>query len=147
MSHRTISYAALVFLLSFCSLESVGQAIVQKPVLLKNGTIRTYDNVAEWTAKQAKFPVQVLMQFSKIPGAEERTILKGHGVELLQYLPENTWIATVKSKPAASELQSLGVRFITELISDWKTGTALLQQLSSEDTEVEMTVSFNANMT
>src|SRR4051812_30758125 len=41
-------------------------------------------------------PVQVLIHFSKLPGDAERLLLKQAGLTLLEYVPENTFVAILQ---------------------------------------------------
>ncbi|HEY9177521.1 MAG TPA: hypothetical protein VIN07_07520, partial [Flavipsychrobacter sp.] len=141
MSKRILRYLFIIFLFGSGSF-AYGQAIVHKPVLLKQGTIKTYNNVSEWAARQSKYPTQVFVQFAKLPSASQKESLAQSGTELVQYIPENTWVAIVSKKADAQVLQSAGAIFVTDVNPGWKQGPALQEQLNTAQEMLELSVSF-----
>lgn len=140
MGKKQAKYILAAIWLLIQSSPAVAQVAAHKPVLLNSGTIQTYNNVAEWTAAQTKFPVQVLTQFQRLPGAEQQNLLRQHGILLQQYIPENAYIAVVSGKIDVAILRSAGVIFISEVAAGWKTGASLKQSLPTVQKDVEVNV-------
>lgn len=127
MGKQFANYIASILLLLACNV-TYGQAIVHKPLQLKGGNVTTYNNVNTWAVQQHKYPVQVLVQFAKLPSAEQRQLLKTSGVDALQYIPENAFVTIINRQVDALVLQNAGIIFMTDVNPDWKMGEAVAQQ-------------------
>ncbi len=141
MGKRITGYFALVLLLLVPG-TLYGQAIVHKPLLLKSGKVTTYDNVGTWAAQQSKYPLQVIVQFAKLPSPAQKDALTYAGLELIQYIPDNAYIAIVSKKVEAVALQNAGIIFISDVAPGWKTGNALNEQIDAAGEVLELNVSF-----
>lgn len=138
MGKHFTGYTALILLLFACN-TTYGQAIVHKPLLLKGGRVITHNNVNEWAALQHKYPMQVVVQFAKLPSAEQRQLLKASGVEVLQYIPENAFVAVVDKRVDAVALHNAGVIYV----GDVQAGLKMSEKVVHEKGEVlELNVSF-----
>jgi subtilisin family serine protease len=51
----------------------------------------------------------VFLQFSKIPTPAKKNVLKARGIELLEYIPENTFLAIVKGKFGEAALKEMDI--------------------------------------
>jgi hypothetical protein len=71
----------------------------------------------------------VVLQFSQLPSFTERTTLAIAGIELMEYIPELSYTARIKSSLQPSDLLRAGVRSVTYLKPENKTVPALLQGL------------------
>src|SRR5690349_11556303 len=78
--------------------------MTQKNIQLRNGTIKPVENITEAftdtynsTSKKIDGRSWILLQFRNNPTSEERMALKNAGVELLQYIPHNIFVAIVTS--------------------------------------------------
>ncbi|MCP5097534.1 MAG: S8 family serine peptidase [Chloroflexi bacterium] len=88
------------------------------PIHLINGTI--YPEAGTESAlntaaamEAANGRIHVIMQFNHIPNTTERAQLAAQGIELLNYIPENTWIASVPTNGIATlTAQSSSVRWV-----------------------------------
>jgi hypothetical protein len=56
-----------------------------------------------------------LLQFDLLPGSEEKARLAAQGIELLEYLPDNTYTISFKGSPDAVLLQQAGARSLFRL--------------------------------
>jgi hypothetical protein len=61
-----------------------------------------------------------LLQFNSLPSAEDRKWLSGHGIELLDYLPDLTYTATISGELSAPVLNRAGVRSVFSLAPQQK---------------------------
>lgn len=74
----------------------------------------------------------VVLQFESLPSFTDRASLIAQGIELLEYLPELAYTASLKNTVPASVLQQAGIRSITYLKPEYKTVPALLQGLAPD---------------
>jgi len=58
--------------------------------------------------KNQNSPVHLLIQLDRIPSKKDRFDLKKHGIELLSYVPDHAWIASVKANKVA-DIQRLAI--------------------------------------
>lgn len=140
-----------LIILSIClALQYVAAAQDSKPqslIRLKTGAVAPEENVREWINSAGKnvttkAPAQVLLHFTTLPGAEQKETLKQNGITLLDYLPDNTYIAIVKSQPDADKLASLAVNSIITNKAEWKADNYLWKKVNKEKGAVEVLVSF-----
>lgn len=105
-------------------------------LLLASGTPAVPANFAAWAANQAEqlSPADVwqgkyyrVIQFSQLPTAEEHRALKALGVQLLDYLPQNAYVAALPTSLTRSRLQNFGIRSVVPVQAQWKY-TGLLAQ-------------------
>lgn len=79
-------------------------------------------NLDRIKAKHAHRPVfHVILQFDAIPDDAHRKQLKAHGVQLLGYLPDNSYFASVPARVKAGDLRPQRVRWIGAIYKDDKT--------------------------
>jgi hypothetical protein len=92
--------------------------------------------------------VHALVQFWHIPSDIDRANLEIAGVELLAYVPENTWFVSL---PAGSSLQSeelANTRWIGAIQPEDRMGTNLdLQSDDADGTAISLEVRFFADVT
>lgn len=112
--------------------------VTQKNIQLRNGTIQPVDNITEAftntynsTSKKIDGRSWILLQFRNNPTSAERTALKNAGVELLQYIPHNIFVAIVTSPLNAKQLKNNSAVSIIELQPEQKIDAALLSRLNS----------------
>ena len=92
--------SSFVFLLCLQSLCLQGQ-IMSGPIQLKSGKLQTNSSLKTWidsivVNNKDKGPVLVLMQFDSIPTLSQKAILQQNGVTLLDYIPDNTYVALLQ---------------------------------------------------
>jgi hypothetical protein len=108
-----------IFLLS-------SQAQQFAPIYLKNAVPLSERKVL--AVDQAKLPpsaifsgsATVFLQFKKIPSPAQVRMMAARGIQLLQYIPENTYLSRVKGKWTADALEVLGVVATIPLSRDQK---------------------------
>jgi len=78
--------------------------------------------IAELNRKMASFHRKsfVIIQFDGIPTESETKQLKANGIELLDYIPNNAYTATVSGGLSVSSLQEAKVRSVVELAAKQK---------------------------
>ncbi|MDQ6610065.1 MAG: hypothetical protein M3Y85_09625, partial [Bacteroidota bacterium] len=76
---------------------------VQPRANIRKEVVDSFNRAAKLVAGQA-FAV---IQFNHIPSAEERKLLAANGIELLDYLPENSFTVSVKGKLSLLALQKI----------------------------------------
>ena len=64
-----------------------------------------------------------LLQFHQIPDNEELKAIAQAGIELLEYIPHNTYVASLPTDFELEKLEFLGVRSIQSIDTEMKTGT------------------------
>ena len=115
-----------LLILLFVSLITSAQTINNYQLLLKNGTFTPEKNVFSGgkseinlrTAKGSK--LFVVIQFEEIPTPAEREQLKNQGIELLDYIPNYAYTATITGKPVINTLARTKARSIIELTAEQK---------------------------
>lgn len=108
-------------------------------LLLASGSPTVPANFAAWAANQSETlsPNDIwqgkyyrVIQFAQLPTAEEHRALRGMGVQLLDYLPQNAYVAALPTSLTRSRLQDFGIRSVVPVQASWKY-TGLLAQGSS----------------
>lgn len=124
----------LYFLLLFIFLigpDAIGQNSPDYKLYLKTGTIVPDKNVSKNLGKSGlKVSGQgqkslLIIQFEKLPDAFQRDELRQAGIELLDYIPDNAYIATVKSEVDYALLTKFRARSILSLTPEQKMQAAL----------------------
>lgn len=69
--------------------------------------------------------VFVFIQFRKIPTQIEKESLIGKGIELVEYIPGNTFLASVKTFVSSSDLKNLGVLQVIPVKPNYKIDNVL----------------------
>src|SRR5512140_207191 len=72
----------------------------------------------------------VLIQFDRILTDADKESLKDAGIDLLDYVPDNSWIATIRHAPQKNQLERHGVRWLGQISPQ--------QKLSKRLTEYEI---------
>ncbi len=122
---RRVWGVVAAFLLYACA---VGQAQA-KPIRLRNGTILPDASdapaAASRRATNAATSGLFLIQFRAPPGAEARAQLAATGVDLLQYVPEDTFLARLHNVPLSNLRALPRVAWIGEYRPEHKVHSAL----------------------
>jgi len=77
-------------------------------------------------AARSGIPKYVLIQFDELPGESVRHALDGAGIQLLEYVPENAYTATIKGNINNELLARTKVRALIELKPEQKMSPQLL---------------------
>ncbi|MCC3156185.1 S8 family serine peptidase [Hymenobacter sp. 15J16-1T3B] len=106
-------------------------------LLLASGTPAVPANFATWAAAGRAESVAAadvwqgkyyrVLQFSQLPTAEQHRALKALGVQLLDYLPQNAYVAALPTTLDRARLQGFGIRGVVPVQASWKY-TGLLAQ-------------------
>src|SRR5688500_2225084 len=140
-SSKPLSCRALSLLvLSVLTLTVYAQKNVM-PVYLKHGTIHSYGQSLQAInpASPAYFPTvfegrsHVLVQFKQIPGNEQKKWLAEKGMELLDYIPENAFLAAVTTKIPVRVLEQAGIVAVFHLLADYKIDPLLFNNTAGEE--------------
>jgi hypothetical protein len=99
----------------------------QYRLLFRNGSFTPERNIstnriAELNRKMTSFHRKsfVVIQFEGIPTEAETQQLKVNGIELLDYIPNNAYTATVSRGLSVSSLQEVKIRSVIELTAKQK---------------------------
>ena len=114
-------------------------ASAQKPgdyrLLLKSGVITPEKNISSTvteTFNRRALPVMgkrfTVIQFDHIPTSEERFQLSQSGIELLDYIPNNAYTATIRGNLNAAVLTRVKARSVIELKPEQKMFPSLAQK-------------------
>ncbi len=85
----------------------------QPNVLLSNGIVKLSDNLDAFHISQSELhnnKAVRIIQFNAIPNATQLGRIRNAGIDLLEYIPHNTYVANIASHVNGKTLQSLGVR-------------------------------------
>ena len=102
-------------------------------IYLRSGSIQPAENIRKETvdsfnvnAKRISGQAFAVIQFSHIPTAAEQKQLLSYGVNLLEYLPQNTYRVSLAGNVSFTDLQSAGARSIFQLSAQQKMQEYLL---------------------
>src|ERR1051325_2586066 len=108
----------LLLLLNCAAIATYAQPhlTTQKPIRLKTGLLTPANNLQKESAdgevmKPLRFKENyyTLIQFNKVPTADEKKQLAQNGILLFDYLPDNAYLAQVKSTVAPANLSKYNV--------------------------------------
>jgi hypothetical protein len=149
-----MKYPLLAAFSLFVSLKSSAQEII-RPVQLKSGTLNRSKNLRNdihlndsLSRHHFRNRYYALIQFSKLPTAEERKNLAQEGVLLYDYIPDNTYLAEITDQLAPDQLKKNTIASIFTLEAKTKIAPALQKQLgaSMQDPDKLIAVSFYGNI-
>lgn len=119
--------ALLITHLAIAQEQQPGSGARPKRVHLKSGPITLARNIADTsidrlnrTAARSFGVSHFLIQFDSIPSPQRRHALKDAGVELLEYIPDHAYLASVKGTLGATSLQRNGAVAVMELLPEHK---------------------------
>ena len=64
---------------------------------------------AQLNAKAQSEPVYLFLRFDRIPNTGQRNALLARGIRLVEYIPENTYLAAVTGSWSTEQLRSAGI--------------------------------------
>lgn len=109
-------------------------------LLLASGTPAVPANFAAWAANQAEplSPADIwqgkyyrVIQFGQLPTAEQHRRLQALGVQLLDYLPQNAYVAALPTALDRTQLRGFGIRSVVPVQASWKYSGLLAQGSST----------------
>jgi hypothetical protein len=125
---------AVVFSIFFIlSTNTYAQKNTDFSLLLRNGTIVPKNNISDKALnannRRSASPGHksfVIIQFETIPNAQEIGLLKQQGIELLDYVPNNAYTATVTGALDPEVLRQAKARAVVDLLPEQKMAPNLL---------------------
>nr|WP_295922418.1 S8 family serine peptidase [uncultured Dyadobacter sp.] len=132
---RTGQVLPWILLISLISATVSGQVRngAKYPLYLRNGTIHPAENIGEVVRNGLRTRADgeegkrfVIIQFHDIPPDDEKKKLYDAGVELLEYVPEYAYTATITGNVNPEILAGSGIRSIVELAPEQKMQPELL---------------------
>jgi hypothetical protein len=115
----------LYTLLFFCLMPDIlsAQGKMSVGVHLKSTFVKPINNARVWTDSlshtNASGYAQVLLQFSVLPDAAQRDILRRNGIRLLDHIPDNAFTAVIKL-PFTGSMDGLPVTAVINIADEWK---------------------------
>lgn len=121
------------FLVLTVSSNLFAQNALEPPVYLRTETLRPQKNIIEWSfgksqSKVLNQKVLSIIQFERIPNSDLVEKLKNAGIRLLDYIPDNAYIATYSGVLNTKVLEEVGARSIIEVRPNWKLDPKLLPE-------------------
>ena len=139
----------LLFLLFvICPFSGMAQETNNKHnILLKSGTITATPNAAGWldsmaATKNTEEPIMVFIHFNSLPDQSQQESLKQHGVSLLEYIPENTFIAHVQFPVDKEAILELPIHSFINSKPEWKSSEYVWGLVKNKIGGIEVLVSF-----
>jgi hypothetical protein len=135
-------YSYCFFFLLFSGWFTVTAQNTDIPVRFLAGNIITGNNIQKQVFQkenlQASFfnsDYYVLVQFSKLPSLQMQNNLRSAGCDLQTYLPDNAYLATIKSSFNFSQAGNFEITSINNIPSIYKKDRAFLNYQQSADKE------------
>ena len=104
------------------------------PIRFKSVTVTQAGNISVWMLQPDPFTERALegkffriIQFDRIPTPEERESLKSAGIELMDYIPELAWFASISKDYQRSAITSSAIRGIYNIVPEYKMDASLYQ--------------------
>lgn len=125
------SYTSLL-LFVFCLLSNIAVA-QNKPsshIYIKGETITPGFNIDEWVSfnKNIDAPQLVLIHFASLPNEFVKQKLSTNGIQLLDYIPDNSYVSKLSVGYKASTLREYAV-FVTPFKDEWKIDTRVIDMM------------------
>lgn len=97
-------------------------------ILMQAGKVELTPNIDSYVASMEKIQAQELynnkyyrvVQFNVLPTNQEKTILKNSGLELLNYLPSNAYVAAISKNFNNADLLNFNIRAVYPLTAELK---------------------------
>jgi hypothetical protein len=149
-----MKYPLLAAFALFVSMTSLAQEII-RPVQLKSGPLSRSKNLRNdlhltdsLNKHHFRNRYYALIQFNKLPTADERKSLAQEGVLLYDYIPDNTYLAEITDRLSPAQLKKNTIGGVFTLEAKTKIAPALQKQLgeSMRDPDKLIAVSFYGNI-
>jgi hypothetical protein len=121
--------------LLFLSTQLSAQLAPDYSLLTKKGTLQFPENIGQYDAKATLHENEVveghfyrLIQFYHIPDARQKADIEAAGIQLLDYVPHNTYIAALPTALSGTSLEALNVRGILPIPYGWKMDDRLFME-------------------
>lgn len=124
---------SLILTVCLAALTFTSQA--QNQILFHSQTVEFNSNVAEFAAQPDFKPFETevgfayrLVEFSQLPDNDLKAELSEAGIELLDYMPYNSFFAKISVQADFSFLQKAQVRSVNEIAPEWKMSLKLFNR-------------------
>jgi len=128
---RTYPFALIAALL--LAFTSSAQDSSKYTIALRSGNFIPAKNITathiaslNQLVSKTSTPRFILLQFEQMPGEAERKALAATGIDLLEYIPQNTYTATIKGGLTEELLQRVKARAVVELLPEQKMALPLI---------------------
>ena len=147
-----------IILILFFYAPSIGQnSKVDYSLLFKKQKIQLEENFKNLESFGEILPQEImegkiyrLVQFYEIPDATMQRNLKDHGVELLYYIPNKAYLASIPIGLSFQELKIFPIRSFSKIKKEWKESEVVRSQIfddwAIEKKQVKLTVAFFKNL-
>ena len=147
---RHLLFLTAILFFFFCT-PTAAQDAGAVAIRLKNATITPVANAGHFLDSVANTaagndPLQVLMHFSVLPTVAQRADLQQNGIDLMDYIPDNTYIALLQkpvNKESKEKILSLPVHSIYNIAPEWKASAYLWKNVASRKGTVQVLISFS----
>lgn len=158
MKRTLTTKVSLAFLMMLACWNFVSaQSLPTYDLLLKSGKVEVQENIQEFDRFGTLSEQEVIngkfyryLQFYHVPNAENLRAIEAAGIDLLHYVPENTYFAAIPTSMQAPTLQGLGVRAILEVEKSWKIDPILnagtIGEWAYVKDQVELIVRYHKNL-
>ncbi len=120
--HSIYRSLLIVLALSFYGHILSAQVNSTSYIYINGQKIAGSNNIEQWVNEHLNInsPQQVLLQFRELPSDEVREQLKGKGIHLQDYIPDNAFIATVCENADVTILRYVKASYILQYQPKWK---------------------------
>ncbi len=148
---------AIILIFIFCA-PSIGQNLnVDYSLLFKKQKIQLEENFKHLESYGEILPQEImegkiyrLIQFYEIPNATTQRNLKEHGVDLLHYIPNKAYLASIPVGLSFEKLQNFPIRSFSKIKNEWKESEAVQSRIfddwAKEKNHVKLSVAFFKNL-
>lgn len=135
-----IIFILFIYLVPFSVIAQ--QNVTPKYIYIKGQPLLSNNNVQKWLINNTTVnsPKQVLIQFAILPSKDVKQKLAMEGVLLLDYIPDNSYVAILKSNANTAILKQYAT-FITDFKDEWKVGDLLQERVSNGEKSVKLLLS------
>ncbi len=141
-SHRYIHLLLLFVTLPFALTAQSNKAVIR----LYSGNVYPEPNVSQWLQKVYASPPgqpeQVLLTFSSLPTEVQKKRLAQGGIELMDYLPDNTYSAILNYPINTELIDATALYSITAMQPEWKTSDYIRNTVKNNHGTIDVLVSF-----
>ena len=136
MKFSSFRFSSVLVLVALFSIYAFSQNDMGKyDLLLKIGSVNLAENFNEYSQYQSIVAeksingrVYKIIQFYEIPTSNAKTEIQALGVELIEYIPNYAFVASIPEGFEYTELSSFGVRSISSIISMYKQDPYILDK-------------------
>jgi hypothetical protein len=115
-------------------------------IRLKNAAVAAPANASRWLDSMAVAgmlgePVQAILRFDTPPNAQQIKDMSLNGITLLDYIPDNTYVAIIRPSLNRAKLAAIPMQSITATVPEWKADTYLWKKAAAAQGSIKVLVS------